>query len=90
MFKKLLALSALAVVGVAANAEIVEDYFYDWSKATGWNSYVMGYIPEIKDEALWAQWPNYVYKSVDDLGAGLDYEIVSINGLKFKTNHSFY
>lgn len=80
MFKKLLTLAAVAAVGVAANAEIVVDYEYDWGKASGWNRYVMGYIPEIKDEALWAQWPNYVYKSVDDLGAGLDYEIVTING----------
>ncbi|MDE7376922.1 MAG: hypothetical protein K2N16_08730 [Muribaculaceae bacterium] len=80
MFKKLLALSALAVVGVAANAEIVVDFEKDWSTATGWNNYVMGYIPEIKDEALWAQWPNYDYKKVSDVGEGEDYPIVSING----------
>lgn len=80
MFKKLLALAAVASVGVAANAELVVDYNYDWSKATSWNGYVMGYIPEIKDEALWAQWPNFDYKKVSDLGEGLEYPIVSVNG----------
>lgn len=82
MFKKLLALAAVATLGYAANAEVVEDYFYDWSKAAGWNQYVMGYIPVIKDEALWAQWPNYEWKKCSDNTdlEGEGYEVIKING----------
>ncbi len=51
MFKKLLSLSAAAMVCAslyAAPGDVVEDYYIDW-KYSDWNFYVMGYKPQTID-----------------------------------------
>lgn len=80
MFKKLLTLAAVATLGLAANAETVVDYEIDWGTKDSWNRYAMGYVPTIKDGALYGEWPCWDYASVSEKGEGYDYPIVKVNG----------
>lgn len=81
MCKKLLALAAVAFVGVCAQAKEVVDMEVDWTSRS-WNGYVMGYIPQTSaEEGLIFEWPNFNYVKVEDDGVNPNgYEIVSING----------
>lgn len=59
MFKKLLTLSAAAMVCAslyAAPGDVVEDYSIDW-KYSDWNFYVMGYKPVVVDGILTSENP---------------------------------
>lgn len=59
MFKKLLSLSAAAMVCAslyAAPGDVVEDYYIDW-KYSNWNFYVMGYEPQTIDGIVTSENP---------------------------------